>query len=273
MADDINGEVVDDNINITNNSDNDIDLDGEDEDDDVYVDTVCAICDNGGELICCEGGCFRAFHQSPNSEAARESNCESLRLTSRELEGLYIYHCENCRYSLHQCGVCGELGRSDILFYTEVFRCSFATCGHFYHPKCVAKLLQNNDITAQRTLKHQIAAGEPFICPAHRCAVCNQIENERVVDFQFAICRRCPKAYHRRCLPRGIKFAHDIGEDDDDDDARSCITGTSVASIPIVRAWDGLLPKSRALIYCLEHEIDPDLGTAARTIICRNILV
>lgn len=84
----------------------------------------------------------------------------------------------------------------------QVFRCSFATCGHFYHPKCVARLLQNNDITAQRTLKHQIAAGERFICPAHRCAVCNQIENERAVDFQFAICRRCPKAYHRRCLPR-----------------------------------------------------------------------
>ncbi|XP_076959692.1 protein ENHANCED DOWNY MILDEW 2-like [Bidens hawaiensis] len=203
------------------------------------------------------------------------SNCGSLRLTSRELEGVYVYQCENCRYSLHQCAVCSELGRSDISLYTEVFRCSYATCGHFYHPKCVARLLQNNDITAQRTLKHQIAAGEAFICPAHRCAVCNQIENERVVDFQFAICRRCPKAYHRRCLPRGIKFAHEIGEDDndDDDDARSCITGTSVASTSIVRAWDGLLPKSRALIYCLEHEIDPDLATPARTIKFRNILI
>ncbi|KAJ0442517.1 hypothetical protein HanIR_Chr16g0810221 [Helianthus annuus] len=38
-------------------------------------------------------------------------------------------------------------------------RCSSATCGHFYHLKCVAKLLQKNDMTKRQTLKENIAAG------------------------------------------------------------------------------------------------------------------
>ncbi|XP_076922126.1 protein ENHANCED DOWNY MILDEW 2-like [Bidens hawaiensis] len=250
IVDDINGEVQDDDIN-TNQTD-DSDSDGEDVDFD-----VCAICDNGGRLTCCEGKCFRSFHGTPDSEEAQDSNCESLCLTSKEMDDSYKYQCENCQYSLHQCAVCGELGCSDKSSNTEVFRCSSASCGHFYHPKCVAKLLQKNDKTEQQTLKEKIAAGEPFLCPAHKCAVCKQTENEKVEDLQFAICRRCPKSYHRKCLPREIKFEDQIGDNDDDD----------------VRAWDGLLAKSRVLIYCLEHEIDPDLATPARTIKFRNILI
>ncbi|XP_076897610.1 protein ENHANCED DOWNY MILDEW 2-like [Bidens hawaiensis] len=250
IIDDINGDVQDHDIN-TNQTD-DSDSDGEDVDFD-----VCAICDNGGKLTCCEGKCFRSFHGTPDSEEAQDSNCESLCLTSKEMDDSYKYQCENCQYSLHQCAVCGELGCSDKSSNTEVFRCSSASCGHFYHPKCVAKLLKKNDKTEQQTLKEKIAAGEPFLCPAHKCAVCRQTENEKVKDLQFAICRRCPKSYHRKCLPREIKFEDQIGDDDDDD----------------VRAWDGLLAKSRVLIYCLEHEIDPDLATPARTIKFRNILI
>ncbi|KAD1787787.1 hypothetical protein E3N88_42291 [Mikania micrantha] len=218
---------------------------------------------NKQTTTCCEGKCFRSFHASTNSEEAQDSSCESLCLTPKELEELprIQYKCENCQYSIHQCFVCGKLGSSDKSSNTEVFRCSSATCGHFYHPYCVAKLLQKND-TEQQTLKEKIAAGEPFICPAHKCAVCKQTENEKVEDFQFAICRRCPKSYHRKCLPSYIKFEHQIGGGDDDNDDND----------DDVRAWDGLLAKSRALIYCMEHEIDPDLATPARTIIFRNIL-
>ncbi|KAL8215711.1 hypothetical protein R6Q57_022548 [Mikania cordata] len=253
---DINGEMQEDDT-ITNQTE-----DSESDDEDDHFDSVCAICDNGGGLTCCEGKCFRSFHASTNSEEAQDSSCESLCLTPKELEELprIQYKCENCQYSIHQCFVCAKLGSSDKSSNTEVFRCSSATCGHFYHPYCVAKLLQKND-TEQQTLKEKIAAGEPFICPAHKCAVCKQTENEKVEDFQFAICRRCPKSYHRKCLPSDIKFEHQIGGNDDDDD-----------NDDDVRAWDGLLAKSRALIYCMEHEIDPDLATPARTIIFRNIL-
>ncbi|KAM0010847.1 putative [histone H3]-lysine(4) N-trimethyltransferase chromatin regulator PHD family [Helianthus debilis subsp. tardiflorus] len=247
IVDDINGETQDDDI--TND-------DSESDDDDDQFDSVCAICDNGGELTCCEGRCFRSFHATSDSEEAQDSNCESLCLSLKELESQNEFKCENCKYSLHQCFVCGELGSSDKSSNTEVFRCSSAMCGHFYHPKCVAKLLQKNDKTERQTLQEKIAAGEPFICPAHKCAVCKQTENEKVEDLQFATCRRCPNSYHRKCLPRDIKFEHQVGDDDDDE----------------IRAWDGLLSKSRALIYCMEHEIDPELQTPARTIIFRNIL-
>ncbi|KAI3686181.1 hypothetical protein L1987_79854 [Smallanthus sonchifolius] len=250
IDDDINGEIKDDDI-ITNQTE-----DSESDDDYDLFDTVCAICDNGGVLICCGGKCFRAFHATPDFEEAQEANCESLGLTSVELEGLHLqrYKCENCQYGLHQCFVCAELGSSDISSNTEVFRCSSPTCSYFYHPKCIAKLLRKIDKTEQQILQEKIAAWEPFICPAHKCAVCKQPENEMVEDLQFAVCRRCPKSYHRKCLPGDIMFDHQIGDDDE------------------VRAWDGLLSKSRALIYCTKHEIDPELATPARTTIFRNIL-
>ncbi|KAI3717921.1 hypothetical protein L1987_69846 [Smallanthus sonchifolius] len=198
----------------------------------------------------CEGKCFRSFHATPDSD----STCESLCLTSKELEGQQ-YKCENCKYSLHQCFVCAQLGSSDkSSLNTEVFRCCSATCGHFYHPECVAKLLWKNDNAEQQALKEKIAAGEPFVCPAHKCALCKQTENEKVEDLQFAICRRCPKSYHRKCLPSDIMFDNQVGDDDE------------------VRAWNGLLPKSRALIYCVEHEIDPEPEAPARPIIFKNIV-
>ena len=51
-------------------------------------------------------------------------------------------------------------------------------------------------------MQKKIAAGESFTCPIHKCIVCKQGENKMDPDLQFAICRRCPKSYHRKCLPR-----------------------------------------------------------------------
>ncbi|KAL4566889.1 hypothetical protein LXL04_031015 [Taraxacum kok-saghyz] len=252
IVDDTNGEPQDDDFFTEPNEDSDSD---EEED---HFDSVCAICDNGGELTCCEGKCFRSFHATPDTEEAEDSNCQSLGLTPEQVKVFQLnkahqFRCENCMYNLHQCFVCGKLGSSDKSSGAEVFRCSSATCGHFYHPKCVAKRLHPNVESEQKNLLEKIGSGEPFICPAHKCDVCNQTENEIVKDLQFAICRRCPTSYHRKCLPSDIMFESEIGDDD------------------IVRAWDNLLSKSRALIYCLNHEIDEELGTPARTLILQNI--
>ncbi|OWM81336.1 hypothetical protein CDL15_Pgr007374 [Punica granatum] len=81
------------------------------EDDEDVFDSVCAICDNGGELLCCEGRCMRSFHAT--AEAGEDSTCESLGLTNAEVEAIQQFLCKNCEYKQHQCFVCGKLGSSD----------------------------------------------------------------------------------------------------------------------------------------------------------------
>ncbi|PNY14011.1 enhanced downy mildew protein, partial [Trifolium pratense] len=127
-----------------------------------------------------------------------------------------------------------------------VFKCASATCGFFYHPECVTKLLHRVVEDVPPELVRNIAKGEPFTCPAHYCCICKEMENKKEHELHFAVCRRCPKSYHRKCLPRKIAF-EDIEEEG-----------------IVARAWEGLLPNNRILIYCLKHEIDDELGTPIR---------
>ncbi|MCL7049608.1 hypothetical protein MKW94_013294, partial [Papaver nudicaule] len=125
-----------------------------------------------------------------------------------------------------------------------VFSCASALCGYFYHPECVSKLLCPENNAEAEEYKHKIFAGESFTCPAHQCSVCKERENKDVDELNFAVCRRCPKAYHRKCLPRRIAFEVS-------------------ADAEAVRAWEGLLPNNRILIYCLKHKME-SYGTPKR---------
>ncbi|KAI3456861.1 hypothetical protein Pfo_013524 [Paulownia fortunei] len=220
---------------------------GDESDEDDCFDSVCAICDNGGHIYICEGKCMRSFHATV--EDGDESNCESLGFTDEELEAIknIPFYCKNCEYKQHQCFACGELGSSDESSGPEVFCCVNGACGLFYHPYCVAKLLHPGNSAAAEEQQQRIAAGEQFACPAHRCHVCKELEVRSIEDLQFAVCRRCPRAYHRKCLPREIALEKDV------DLARGILQ----------RAWVGLIP-NRILIYCSEHEIDPSISTPVR---------
>ncbi|KAK9133100.1 hypothetical protein Scep_012628 [Stephania cephalantha] len=58
-----------------------------DEDEDDSDKDVCAICDNGGALVCCDGRCLRSFH---GTEAdGKKSKCESLGLSEAQLEFIH----------------------------------------------------------------------------------------------------------------------------------------------------------------------------------------
>ncbi|KAE9584135.1 putative histone-lysine N-methyltransferase chromatin regulator PHD family [Lupinus albus] len=206
-------------------------------------DDVCALCDNGGNLVCCDGACKRSFHATV--EHGRESMCGSLGLTKKEVDKKTFY-CKNCEHKQHQCFACGKLGYSGLAKGAEVIQCDSATCYHFYHPHCVAKLLPQVVKHDVEGLERNIADGNHFTCPVHYCCVCKEGENKKDPELQFAVCRRCPKSYHRKCLPREISF-----DDEDDEDI-------------IPRAWEGLLSNNRILIYCLNHEIDDELGTPIR---------
>lgn len=81
-----------------------------------------------------------------------------------------------------------------------MFKCNNASCGHFYHPKCVAKLLEPDDGLCE--LAKRIMSGMSFTCPVHWCFKCGKMEDRTQRALQFAVCRHCPKSYHRDCLPR-----------------------------------------------------------------------
>ncbi|XP_049348518.1 protein ENHANCED DOWNY MILDEW 2-like isoform X1 [Solanum verrucosum] len=224
-------------------TDNDADSGGDDDAvEDEQFDHVCALCDDGGELLCCEGRCIRSFH--PTVESGAESSCESL--SYRNHQAIQTFLCKNCQYQQHQCFACGLLGSSDKLTGAEVFPCISATCGHFFHPKCISELLHPGDKCRALELQKEIVAGESFTCPAHKCSVCKQGEDKKEYELQFAICRRCPKAYHRRCLPRCISFEPSHYD-------------KNIQK----RAWNDLLPR-RILIYCMDHKIIPKIGTPKR---------
>ncbi|XP_073225073.1 protein ENHANCED DOWNY MILDEW 2 isoform X2 [Cicer arietinum] len=233
------GFIIDD----TDNGTIDETVEESDEEDELF-DSVCSICDNGGELLCCDGKCMRSFHA--NEEDGEESSCVSLGFSRKEVQDIQNFYCKNCEYNQHQCFACGVLGCSDKFTGAEVFKCASATCGFFYHPQCVAKLLHRVVESVPMELARNISKGEPFTCPAHYCCICKEMENRQEHELQFAVCRRCPKSYHRKCLPRKIAFEDIVDEN------------------IVTRAWEDLLPNNRILIYCLKHEIDDELGTPIR---------
>ncbi|XP_078162087.1 EDM2-like protein1 isoform X2 [Carex rostrata] len=202
-------------------------------------DWVCAICDNGGDILSCRGSCLRSFHATPDPTLY----CETLNFTPAQVQEMNSFLCDNCLYKKHQCYACGILGSSAISDQ-EVFICGSSDCGLHYHPHCVSKLLYPRDETKAGKLVVKIKEGRGFECPRHLCHICRGLENKKNYDLQFAICRRCPISYHRRCLPSDILF-EDKGGDN------------------LQRAWEDLLPY-RILIYCMKHKIEKDLGTPMR---------
>ena len=66
IIDDFNNDVIDETLE-------------ESDDDDECFDFVCAFCDNGNSLLCCDGECMRSFHATKENGA--ESLCSSLGFT------------------------------------------------------------------------------------------------------------------------------------------------------------------------------------------------
>ncbi|XP_047048314.1 protein ENHANCED DOWNY MILDEW 2-like [Lolium rigidum] len=194
-----------------------------DEDSSTGIDLICALCDNGGEIASCEGKCLRSFHATKDAG----EDCKTLGYTRDQFDAMKVFLCKNCEHQTYQCFACQRLGSAKT-DPPEVFPCASASCGHFYHAKCVAQLLFPENEAKATEYTTRIINGAKFACPVHRCDVCKYGENKEVSELQFAVCRRCPKSYHRRCLPRNIAF-------DDIIENGICI---------LQRAWDGLLPNN-----------------------------
>ncbi|KAG0586072.1 hypothetical protein KC19_2G061600 [Ceratodon purpureus] len=221
----------------------DEDVESEDE----LGDSLCIFCDDGGYLLCCDGPCMRSFH--PRRIDGTNSQCATLGFPDKaDMENVRRgWFCTNCKTKKHQCYVCEGLGNSDAALgrKREVFVCDVASCGKFYHPRCIASKLKpgSDEREAREALAKGIRAGESFTCPLHRCKKCGKGEEKKERDLNLATCRRCPAAWHVKCLPRTLSF---------DGDEESHFE---------VRAW--LLDKL-FIVYCTDHKLLPDLGTPAR---------
>ncbi|GJM99721.1 hypothetical protein PR202_ga16848 [Eleusine coracana subsp. coracana] len=101
IADD---EEIDEMVTDDNNE-------SDEEDDEDLFDSICAICDNGGDLLCCDGPCMRSFHAKEGT--GEDSYCVTLGYTEAEVQAMKIFLCENCKYKQHQCYICGALEPSD----------------------------------------------------------------------------------------------------------------------------------------------------------------
>ncbi len=144
----------------------------------------CALCQDGGQLLCCDGTCLRAFH----------SECVGL----KELPEGDSWLCPDCTNKQHVCLACGQVGRDadvrtlkGIPDKSAVFVCCSPRCGRYYHLDCLKKM---NDVVAWRGREFMSA----FTCPQHRCKVCKV----KTGNAQLFRCTSCPDAYHRTCIDK-----------------------------------------------------------------------
>jgi hypothetical protein len=113
--------------------------------------TVCAVCEEGGRLLCCEGGCCRAYHL----------HCLGLTAASAGISDAGTpFVCDTCLVGTESCPVCRQLGPT-----AEMRRCDFKGCGKCYHASCTVELpkLEPAEFGLLR---------DQFACPRHRCASC-----------------------------------------------------------------------------------------------------
>eukprot|EP00887_Chlorella_sp_A99_P004772 scaffold4.g4772.t1 len=187
-------------------------------------DTQCCQCDDGGRVLGCDGPCMRAFHiglvdQDDGSVVFDPEQCNPLHMA----EDVALMLCFICKEE-------GEAGQPG-----GVHPCVAALCGKFYHAKCIGK-----------------EEGEPFVCGLHSCNKCG-VQGASESKGELVPCRRCPKAYHRACLPTPTKLPRDA-------------VAAGAAGRPR-RVWladrdasGALLPGcevERSLMYCLRHSIGP----------------
>jgi hypothetical protein len=131
------------------------------------------------------------------SSSCLKSNCGVIRGGWTSTTNWHLYS---------SCNVCGLASENTQFFANlfmpfQVFQCNHERCGHFYHPNCVAKLI-HPDSENRAKLEQHIVGGLEFDCPMHQCKLCKETENKDDKEMRFAVCRRCPTAYHSKCLPR-----------------------------------------------------------------------
>ena len=132
-------------------------------------DSICVICEQTEGLLSCNGVCYSSFHP----------DCLGLSTVPDK------FFCDECLTGNHSCFLCKETGK--------LRKCSYPTCGKFYHQECAEKTpgcrLENNKL----------------YCSLHSCGTCTNDKDSNMASKKRMLrCVRCPTAYHASgCLVAG----------------------------------------------------------------------
>ncbi|CAG9461040.1 unnamed protein product [Pedinophyceae sp. YPF-701] len=167
-------------------------------------DVLCALCDDGGDLVTCDG-CNLSFHVTDE-----QGRCELLIDDPATAQFAFLsedinwgMRCPNCRAGKYMCYACGEIGeRRD--GPDGVIRCTVDTCGRWYHRRCVSTWVRGN--------ARDPSAAAFWECPQHWCTACGKKAPEYGwrggggrEGPRFFACLRCPNSYCEGCVPDGVR--------------------------------------------------------------------
>lgn len=139
---------------------------------------VCAICDDGGHLIICDGPCLRHFHCNNNSNGARLSKCPRVGVRDSHVG---LWRCADCALNCAQCAMCGKAGSwISMSANPKLRKCPDELCTRFYCYDCLPP--------------------DADACPLHLCKECGLPDG---ADWdKIVACPRCPSAWHLECLTK-----------------------------------------------------------------------
>ena len=177
---------------------------------------LCATCDDGGELVMCEGPCNRSFH----------TECIGLKdIPSR------AWFCPHCRLRWQPCAHCGREGKA-FGENQEVYKCAEHSCGCYYHKECTRNCI---DGSGPGTIKEG-----KWWCPRHFCNRCGGFETERQ---KLVLCLLCLRTEHIECVDRSA-----LSQEDKAQRPRRLWLPEPIDDV-------GHVEVNEAVMYCASHEM------------------
>jgi hypothetical protein len=187
----------------------------------------CLMKQDAEDLLICDGLCRRLFHYP----------CAGLQSIPSENES---FVCTDCKSRKHKCSFCSSYGADD----EDVFKCSKAACGLFFHESCLAmknvevdvvpttSMHDTDGLTSPRDSHKPVAYRRSFVCPAHCCWTCTQLDLKEL-DKETPPEDSIPKGKAKKRKAGSSAF-------ESKPDAFKTVSG-SLRALPLVWLRDGLV--------------------------------